>query len=89
VAGNLAMVLGAVIGGLILIRTGATKDGYRFVFLASSALRFIASLSIVFFIGEIRVVKRIPYRLFAGIFFQAAKDRGIFYVPDVLKNRPR
>lgn len=89
VAGNLMMVLGAVIGGLILIRTGATKDGYRFVFLASSALRLIASFSIVFFIGEIRTVKKIPYRSFTGIFFQATKDRGIFYVPDVLKNRPR
>lgn len=87
VLSNLAMVLGSLVGGAIITLTDNTKYSYHYVFLVSAAMRYMASLSVLFFIREIRTVERVRYRDFAYVFFKAVKDRGMFYVPDVLKTR--
>jgi len=84
---NLAMVFGSLLGGVIIYNQAPGRLPYHEVFILSATLRLLLAVSIVLFIKEVRMVSYLRYRDFAGTFFRAVLDYGVFFVPQALREQ--
>ncbi len=88
IMGGVAMLLGSLFGGWIVSFDRGHAQVYIIVFFTSFVLRFLT----VFLFGVVNDVPKHNHpilrgRDFAATFLRDFLDRGVFYVPDMLKKR--
>lgn len=86
ILGGIAMLLGSLFGGWIVNFDPTNAKVYIAVFFTSFVLRFLTIALFGVFVNEVKhKPENLRYRDFAWTFFTAFLDRGVFYVPDMLK----